>query len=241
MQILVLLLKSEKNFFENCRNPRNNLRYFAEIREKIIEMNISADWWIFCPTDCTDYTDGGPQADEADEQGLINDGRLFTHYKFSAVFIKLRRFLIADYWLLITDDWWLLMIDYSHIIYFQQCSSSYASFWLVMTDEQWAGIRERIRLEAYTFSNRGEMRQHLPTGYDIYLSSPGWKPVPLILWYLVLASSQQSYATISVPRTTSTVTQSIGFQPMQWWWVDCAICVPRTASPVTQGIGFQPS
>ena len=55
MQILVLLLKSEKN---------------------IIEMNVSADWWIFCPTDCTDYTDGGPQADEADEQGLINDGRL---------------------------------------------------------------------------------------------------------------------------------------------------------------------
>ena len=39
-------------------------------------MNVSADWWIFCPTDCTDYTDGGPQADEADEQGLINDGRL---------------------------------------------------------------------------------------------------------------------------------------------------------------------
>ena len=30
----------------------------------------------------------------------------------------------------------------------------------------------RIRLEAYTFSNRGEMRQHLPTGYDIYLSPP---------------------------------------------------------------------
>ena len=48
---------------------------------------------------------------------------------------------------------------------------------------------------------------------------PGWKPVPLILWYLVLASSQQSYATITVPRTTSTVTQSIGLQPMQWWWI----------------------
>ena len=31
-------------------------------------MNVSADWWIFCPTDCTDYTDGGPQADEADER-----------------------------------------------------------------------------------------------------------------------------------------------------------------------------
>ena len=30
----------------------------------------------------------------------------------------------------------------------------------------------RIRLEAYTLSNRGEMRQHLPTGYDIYLSPP---------------------------------------------------------------------
>ena len=33
---------------------------------------------------------------------------------------------------------------------------------------------------------------------------------------MVLASSQQSYATITVPRTTSTVTQSIGFQPRQW-------------------------
>ena len=28
--------------------------------------------------------------------------------------------------------------------------------------------RLRIRLEAYTLSNRGEMRQHLPTGYDIH-------------------------------------------------------------------------
>ena len=63
------------------------------------------------------------------------------------------------------------------------------------------------------------MRQHLPTGYDIYLSPTGWKPVPLILWYLVLASSQQSYATITVPRTTSAVTQSIGLQPMQWRWI----------------------
>ena len=26
----------------------------------------------------------------------------------------------------------------------------------------------RIRLEAYTLSNRGEMRLHLPTGYDIH-------------------------------------------------------------------------
>ena len=84
------------------------------------------------------------------------------------------------------------------------------------------------------------MRQHLPTGYDIYLSPSGWKPVPLILWYLVLASSQQSYATITVPRTTSTVTQSIGLQPMQWWWIDCAISVPRTTSTVTQSIGLQP-
>ena len=39
-------------------------------------MNVSADWWIFCPTDCTDYTDGGPQADGVGEQGVINDGRL---------------------------------------------------------------------------------------------------------------------------------------------------------------------
>ena len=34
------------------------------------------------------------------EQGLINDGRLFTHYIFSAVFIKLRKFLMIE---LITD------------------------------------------------------------------------------------------------------------------------------------------
>ena len=63
-------------------------------------MNVSADWWIFCPTDCTDYTDGGPQADgvgeressefkrnlnggpladDGGEQGLINDGRLMIN------------------------------------------------------------------------------------------------------------------------------------------------------------------
>ena len=41
-----------------------------------------------------------------------------------------------------------------------------------MSNEQGVGSRERSRLEAYTFSNRGEMRQHLPTGYDIYLSPP---------------------------------------------------------------------
>ena len=30
------------------------------------------------------------------EQGLMNDERLFTHNIFSAVFIKLRKFLIID-------------------------------------------------------------------------------------------------------------------------------------------------
>ena len=69
------------------------------------------------------------------------------------------------------------------------------------------------------------------------ISTPGWKPVPLILWYLVLASSQQSYATITVPRTASAVTQGIGFQPMQSY---ATITVPRTASTVTQSIGLQP-
>ena len=39
---------------------------------------------------------GGPQADDGGEQELINDDRLFTHYKFSAVFIKLRKFLMTD-------------------------------------------------------------------------------------------------------------------------------------------------
>ena len=38
-----------------------------------------------------------------------------------------------DYWLMINDDWWM-MTDYSHIIYFQRCSSSYASFWWLITD-----------------------------------------------------------------------------------------------------------
>ena len=44
---------------------------------------------------------GGPQADDGGEQVLITDERLFTHYIFSAVFIKLRKFLITDCpWLL---------------------------------------------------------------------------------------------------------------------------------------------
>ena len=41
------------------------------------------------------------------------------------------------------DDWWLI-IDYSHIIYFQRCSSSYASswrliidYWLLIGDDWW--------------------------------------------------------------------------------------------------------
>ena len=42
--------------------------------------------------------------------------------------------LIIDYWLLMIDCWWL-MTDYSLIIYFQRCSSSYASFWLLMIDD----------------------------------------------------------------------------------------------------------
>ena len=39
---------------------------------------------------------GCPQADDGGEQELINDDRLFTHNIFSAVFIKLRKFLIDD-------------------------------------------------------------------------------------------------------------------------------------------------
>ena len=39
---------------------------------------------------------GCPQADDGGEQELINDDRLFTHNIFSAVFIKLRKFLITD-------------------------------------------------------------------------------------------------------------------------------------------------
>ena len=39
-------------------------------------------------------------ADEGGEQVLITDERLFTHYIFSAVFIKLRKFLMIE---LITD------------------------------------------------------------------------------------------------------------------------------------------
>ena len=40
---------------------------------------------------------GCPKADGVGEQGLMNDDRLFTHNIFSAVFIKLRKFLIKDY------------------------------------------------------------------------------------------------------------------------------------------------
>ena len=47
-------------------------------------------------------TDGCPQADFVGKQVLITDERLFTHNIFSAVFIKLRKFLIID--CLHTDD-----------------------------------------------------------------------------------------------------------------------------------------
>ena len=38
----------------------------------------------------------GPQADEVRIQVSITDERLFTHNIFSAVFIKLRKFMIKD-------------------------------------------------------------------------------------------------------------------------------------------------
>ena len=38
----------------------------------------------------------GPQADGVRIQVSINDERLFTHNIFSAVFIKLRKFMIKD-------------------------------------------------------------------------------------------------------------------------------------------------
>ena len=44
----------------------------------------------------------GPQADGGGEQVSINDERLFTHNIFSAVFIKLRKFMIKD--VVHTDD-----------------------------------------------------------------------------------------------------------------------------------------
>ena len=51
-------------------------------------------------------------------------------------------------------------------------------------------------------------------------------------------------AVISMPRTTSPVTQGIGFQPSWWYWLPArglaVISMPRTASPVTQSIGLQP-
>ena len=51
---------------------------------------------------------------------LIIDYWLFTHYIISAVFIKLCKFLIIDYWLLMIDYWWLMIDD-----------------WLLMTDDWW--------------------------------------------------------------------------------------------------------
>ena len=51
-------------------------------------------WGTLKPTDDTDGH-GGPQAEFVGKQVSINDDRLFTHYIFSAVFIKLRKFLIT--------------------------------------------------------------------------------------------------------------------------------------------------
>ena len=131
---------------------RTSFDYSHIVYIKRSSSSYASFWWTINDVVHTENTEGngGPQADDGGEQELINDGRLFTHYKFSAVFIKLRKLLIADYWLLIVftrmtrmdtevrrRNLWgnrfrLMMIDYSHIIYFQRCSSSYASSWLLV-------------------------------------------------------------------------------------------------------------
>ena len=62
-----------------------------------------------------------------------------------------------------------------------------------------------------------------------------------MVWYWLPA---RGLAVISMPRTASPVTQSIGLQPSWWYWLTArclaVICMPRTTSTVTQGIGLQP-
>ena len=80
---------------------------------------------------------------------------------------------------------------------------------------------QRFWLEASTFSNRGEMLQHLPTDKD-HAPTAGWKPVPhlsneecakVMFWYWLPASSflLLSLSGDFVPG----ITESIGFQPKQ--------------------------
>ena len=80
-------------------------------------LSINDDWLMINDFVHTENTDGygGPQADDGGEQQLSKIGQqlkgnywLFTHYIFSAVFIKLRKCLMNDYWLLITDEWLLI-------------------------------------------------------------------------------------------------------------------------------------
>ena len=91
---------------------------------------------------------------------------------------------------------------------------------------------ERFWLEASTLSNRGEMRQHLPTDYG---HGPyGWLEASTSLsndmsWYWLPASW---LCWCHYPETSSPVTQSIGFQPKP------LLIIPETTA--TQSIGFQP-
>ena len=68
-------------------------------------LSINDDWLMINDFVHTENTDGneGPQADDGGEQQLSKIGQqlkgnywLFTHNIFSAVFIKLRKFLIDD-------------------------------------------------------------------------------------------------------------------------------------------------
>ena len=110
-----------------------------------------------------------------------------------------------------------LIIRTSFILSGAHQATQVSDWWWLMSNEQGSG--SGLGWKPILLVTVGKCDSICPRVTTSISHPPGWKPVPLILWYLVLASSQQSYATITVPRTTSTVTQSIGLQPMQWWWI----------------------
>ena len=137
MQILVLLLKSEKYFFENCRNPRNNLRYFAEIREKY-NWNECQCWLVNILSHRLHRLHGRRSASGRWRRTSFDYSHI-VYIKRSSSSYASSWLLIIDYWLLMTDDYWWLIIRTLSIFSSAHQATQVSDWWWLMSNEQGSG------------------------------------------------------------------------------------------------------